>query len=328
MFNVLINIGRYQQYFAGLSKKIVLPVLFLISVAILIKLILEIDLTKAYKIGALISPLYIFAAIIILWVHYFISAVRYIYVLNKILPDITANIRTIFSLTIFTSFLTVTLPIGGLGDAARINILWANWNIPGYRAIESVIYDRVLAVIGIIFLGLVFLPYQYDYVLPKSVVIQLIIFSISFFLLFVVRKIISFFLPRKGHFRNILLWVQNIRMFFEKKKDFFIQLVIAFFSIFTIGISFWLCAVGLGINLPLFLAVLIAPIILFVQSIPVTYAGWGGREAVVMTLLEAEVMSSEEALVLSILFGLVIMFSTLPGALIYIINRDLIHKNT
>ena len=65
--------------------------------------------------------------------------------------------------------------------------------------------------------------------------------------------------------------------------------------------------------------VLIPPIVL-VSTIPISIAGWGVREAVMITLLALVGVAEADAFVLSVLFGLLTFGLSLPGGIVWIIG--------
>ena len=65
--------------------------------------------------------------------------------------------------------------------------------------------------------------------------------------------------------------------------------------------------------------VLIPPIVL-VSTIPISIAGWGVREAAMITLLALVGVAEADAFVLSVLFGLLTFGLSLPGGIVWIIG--------
>ena len=65
--------------------------------------------------------------------------------------------------------------------------------------------------------------------------------------------------------------------------------------------------------------VLIPPVVL-VSTIPISIAGWGVREAAMITLLALVGVAEADAFVLSVLFGLLTFGLGLPGGIVWIIG--------
>jgi uncharacterized membrane protein YbhN (UPF0104 family) len=66
---------------------------------------------------------------------------------------------------------------------------------------------------------------------------------------------------------------------------------------------------------------LVIPVAILLMTIPISIAGWGVREAVMVAGLGFVGMGSENALALSIMYGLLILIFSLPGILIWILNQ-------
>lgn len=81
-------------------------------------------------------------------------------------------------------------------------------------------------------------------------------------------------------------------------------------SAYIIGLE-----IGITLDFPAYLCVLGGAVILTV--IPISLAGWGLREAAVVGLFGEMGVSSEKALVVSLLFGLGLTVSSLPGGILW-----------
>jgi glycosyltransferase 2 family protein len=81
------------------------------------------------------------------------------------------------------------------------------------------------------------------------------------------------------------------------------------------GVSVYLLARSIGIELPAFFLVAFTGIILVVSMIPISLAGWGVREASFLAVLVPLGVPDENAVVLSIAFGLAGLFGALPGGI-------------
>jgi hypothetical protein len=86
-----------------------------------------------------------------------------------------------------------------------------------------------------------------------------------------------------------------------------------------VGLVLYLLSRAFSFDISPVLLVAFTPLILFVSSLPFLYAGWGGRELiVVVTLSGVGGARSDEALVLSIAYGLAMLVAALPGAVFWI----------
>ena len=84
-----------------------------------------------------------------------------------------------------------------------------------------------------------------------------------------------------------------------------------------IGLTFYILALGLGIPLSFSTAVLLFPLINLVTMIPLSFAGWGVREGVLVYSLPMIGIAAEQAFALSVSYGIVLTLSALPGILVW-----------
>lgn len=80
--------------------------------------------------------------------------------------------------------------------------------------------------------------------------------------------------------------------------------------------AFALCAVALGVDLPLVAVFTLIPLILFAMVLPLSISGWGLREGAAAALFPVIGAAMSEGLATSIAFGLVFLATVLPGLLV------------
>ena len=82
---------------------------------------------------------------------------------------------------------------------------------------------------------------------------------------------------------------------------------------------------SLALNLPLdfFDWLIIGTLVNIVSILPISLAGWGVREGIMITLLMGYGVSTEIALAISLLYGLSLIGIGLPGSLILLGDWDI-----
>jgi len=80
-------------------------------------------------------------------------------------------------------------------------------------------------------------------------------------------------------------------------------------------------SVGVHLSYPNWL--IIVPPVALIQLVPVSLAGWGVREAILVVVLAGFGVPNENALATSVLFGLCQILIGLPGGLIWLTGWDL-----
>jgi hypothetical protein len=68
--------------------------------------------------------------------------------------------------------------------------------------------------------------------------------------------------------------------------------------------------------------VAVISVVALVTALPISFAGWGVREASVVSLLALLRIDREAALLLSVEFGLLSMIMSVPGGIIWLALRE------
>ncbi|EKV28564.1 hypothetical protein C882_0775 [Caenispirillum salinarum AK4] len=80
--------------------------------------------------------------------------------------------------------------------------------------------------------------------------------------------------------------------------------------------TFYLAGKAIGITLDPVLAVSAVPIVLLSMTVPITVGGWGVREGAAAALWAVVGLPASEGVAISVLYGVVILLSASPGALV------------
>ena len=97
-------------------------------------------------------------------------------------------------------------------------------------------------------------------------------------------------------------------------------------STLTIGLSifaFKLVANSVGSRLPLANCIMIVPPVTLIQLLPISLAGWGVREVVLVVALAWFGVPGETALAISVLSGLCLIVIGVPGGLLWLTDWDI-----
>lgn len=268
------------------------------------------------------SPVSIAIAVVLTWISMLSTALRYQRVL---LRDLGRGLRVFISLlrlNLLTSFLSIVFPVSGAADVARAGFLWALHGIGKVRSVESVLHDRFLALFVLVALGLISMPFQLRLDVGQE-----------FWLieLFVLAGIMAGFLAAFGLRRALVArWrileslansIDRFMALVGSARELLIQLALGLVYAVCFSGAILALGSGMGLSLSVPLVLSLSPTLLVVQNLPFTYSGWGGREAVVVTTLATDGVLPSDALALSIMLGLTIALSSLPGALVYAFGK-------
>lgn len=87
------------------------------------------------------------------------------------------------------------------------------------------------------------------------------------------------------------------------------------------GMATAVLADAIGIELPFFVHMTVISLALLATIVPISLAGWGVREGVVVFLYSGLGIPASDALLTSLLFGVAMTLSGLPGAILFVLKR-------
>lgn len=214
------------------------------------------------------------------------------------------------------------LPTSVGGDAVRIADTHRTQS--GLRnAFYGVMADRYFGTLGLVILNIIPL-FWLAHSIPNKIfsLICLVLGAVS-------TALIAALLLCKLHLFNRIkftqLFFQLSRHILDNAKSFkhlLILLLLAVIANFLTIMSFNAIAHGLNINVSLFKFMAILPAVTLITLLPVSFAGWGIREGAMVTLLLFLNIPKPAILSLSVLYGVMLILSSLPGLYFYSFKRN------
>jgi uncharacterized membrane protein YbhN (UPF0104 family) len=244
----------------------------------------------------------------------FMIAIRWCYFLTSTV-HIKLSLKESFTQNYKTYALTQVLPGYITGDLYRTYAL--KKYVPLKNALTLVLLDRIFALIISVFLGLLSVPFLIEVIL-NTLIGRLLILCLTFIFgglgaLFIAKKIITHFIPPTK------LAYDYFSYYF--KKQHFLKF---FFFYGLVDIAFilpvYITAQSLNVSLSFPACCLIMPIVFISAALPISFAGWGVREGVFVTLMVIFGVSSEVALVLSLTYGMIGLLAALPASIFIFIS--------
>jgi len=259
-------------------------------------------------------------ALITLFDQLLLTGVRWYFVDRLIGACIGRGLAT--RLILVGQFFNQVLPSSVGGDGVRAWLL-SREGISIRHALVSVICDRVSALVLLAVIVACTLPIVIasgGAEIPAGHLLVIIVDAVTAIgLLFLILcgKAFSDWLIRLPLVRPLGVLIRDLRLVLFSSVT---SLWIVGLSIIVQGMvvmSTYFCAKALGIQFGM-VHLLMLPFIMLISSIPISFAGWGLRESAMVTGLGFAGISAENALVVSVSFGIAQMLVGLPGFVIAI----------
>lgn len=257
---------------------------------------------------------------LLVWITFGIAAERYRQVILVLEPGVKAGFPLFFGIGLLTMFAAVLAPVGLAVDAARAGLMPLLLRIRPAASALAVIHDRVLGLLGIAVAGLPLLVLQGPLGVPQAAILtQALIFAVMVAGALMLQLVV----PRVSATGRLL---GLLHRFFESYTRqlatlprLLRQSALAIAGILVMAFLFWCLARALdlpaAVSFPLLLAV--TPGLYLAHSLPITYAGWGAREAAAIALLSpVPGIGPTDAVALSFAYGAILTLAALPGGLV------------
>ena len=305
-----------------MNKKIAVLLKVIVSLGLITFLINQVDFKGIVNILKNVDIKMIIYAMILLTIQVFIATTRWQFVLKcqKIMLGYKNTLQILWSGLFFNQ----AMPSSVGGDVIRGYYLKKQGMTLG-RATLGVLMDRLFGMVGLALLVVASLPLLFELIndsIARSGVL-FIAFGISLALLFI------FFTDKlPGNFSHLKV----IRGFYSLSQDgrhcisknyngliiIIISILIHLISVVTVMTM----AIGLGINVEWSGFLLIIPLVTLMMVVPISIAGWGVREGVMVVGFGYLGVAPEAALALSILYGLLMLVVALPGGVVWALKRN------
>ena len=305
-----------------MNKKIAVLLKVIVSLGLITFLINQVDFKAIVNILKNVDITMIIYAMILLTIQVFIATTRWQFVLKcqKIMLDYKNTLQILWSGLFFNQ----AMPSSVGGDVIRGYYLKKQGITLG-RATLGVLMDRLFGMVGLLLLVVASLPLLFELIndsIARSGVL-FIALGISLALLFI------FFTDKlPGNFSHLKI----IRGFYSLSQEgrhciaehyngiiiLVISILIHLISVIVVMIM----ATGLGINVEWGGFLLIIPLVTLMMVVPISIAGWGVREGVMVVGFGYLGVVPEAALALSILYGLLMLVVALPGGIVWAFKRN------
>lgn len=217
-------------------------------------------------------------------------------------------------------FFNQTLPTSVGGDAVRI---WCAYRagLTVVNAAATVIFDRVISLVGLLALTACGLPWLLALVpdpVARSAIVVVVLAGIGGFLAFVGLARVPGFVQHWRIARGLIVLAALGRRLTFSPRRLLPSLALSAAGVAVFSYMVFQLAQALGVRLSFTESLLLVPPVLLVTAIPVSLAGWGLREGAMVVALGFVGVSPAAAFAISVLFGLTVAAASLPGAVLWL----------
>lgn len=301
-------------------KKILKQWYILIGILIFFYIIFcQIDLAKLLRVLADANAYLIILAVAVSLIMSFVQPARW----NYLKKNQGINYRFKDSFLIYNgSFFFSAITPGHLGDLIKATYLKKDGYSIG-KSLVSVILDRLADVSFLFLVGYLsmffFAKFFIKYIILLSCLI-LIVATVAYFFnrkklpKIIVGKILKFIIPAKYQ----KSWHLSCQDFINGFKAYPLKIYLNLFLITVANwllyyLAFFLMAKSIGVNVPLIFLSMSITIATLATLIPISIAGLGTRDAVLLLLLSLFKVSPEKIIGLSVLYLLLLLATVTLG---------------
>ncbi len=235
----------------------------------------------------------------------------------------TISLWHTFYHTMIGAFLNQCLPSSIGGDVYRGFVLKQH-GLSTSSALSSTFIDRLYGLSSFVILATIGCLFEWKILISTFLgeimllVIGLIAAGLGCLLSL---KFLESYLP--NILRPLIVLSKAVWTTFTQGKKSLLIIFVSLGTALCIVVGAEILALGIGLNLALSQAFIAIPLAILVSAIPLSFAGWGLREGAMVVILSAYGISKEEALALSLLFGISQILAALPGLAFWCFSRQL-----
>jgi uncharacterized membrane protein YbhN (UPF0104 family) len=225
--------------------------------------------------------------------------------------------------TAIGAFLSQCLPSSVGGDVYKGIILKQRYKISTTLSVSTTLIDRLYGISSFVIFAILGCFVEWKSLITSSIgelmisIIGLVAGGLmTLYGLKFMRAKLPLFL------RSIINFSEAISLILSHKTDALIIFTTSLIAAFCLIMGAFLLSLGIGLDLTLFQIFVSIPLVIIVSAIPISFAGWGLREGAMVVILSIYGVPKEEALALSLLFGIVQFLSAFPGLILWCIAKN------
>jgi len=299
----------------GRSKRWALWLKVLLTVAVFAVIFANVDWMEVGGRLEKANITVLFAAFFLLSGSIVLASLRWSIVARQ--HGVALSFRLGVSVTFAAHFFGQVLPSTVGADAVR-SWLAMRRGLAAFPVVASVIVDRICGLVGLALLIIVGLPRLLTLSgIENSLVVAMVA---VLFATGVAGAVGLLLLVRRIHLRGLAGRIQELLVGSAQALASIKGLCAVALSVVIQALvvsSVILIAWSVDLPLSLLDGLATVPAAMLIAFIPITVNGWGLREGAMITAMGLTGISSADALVVSVLFGVLLLIASLPGALAY-----------
>jgi len=233
------------------------------------------------------------------------------------------DFRTTFPLVMIGQFFSQTLPSAVGGDVVRVWLMHKT-GVPTAVVISGVLVDRIVGVAALLLFAMVEMPWLMSMFQGTALahgLLALVAAGFAGFGLSLVFDRMPAFLNRFRAVEALGRVSKDLRITLASPRSLIPAIGYGLINQLWSAVAAFELARGLGLSIDLAAFLWIIPLGNLVQTVPISIGGWGIREGFFVAALGlAGLATQADALALSILYGLLNIVVSLPGALIWLMQ--------
>lgn len=242
--------------------------------------------------------------------------------------DAPLKLGTVTALMFIGTFFSQVLPTSIGGDAVRI---WQarNAGISYERAISGVFLERVSGLVGLVLMiavGMIYMGSRIDIPALRYGLLATLPLCLVGIVLMASLDRLPVRLRRWNVMQRLLAALARLaadtRAICVALPAAPILLILSLSSHVLAGLALYALADGLGLSVTVWECLALLPSVILFTLIPISFAGWGLREGAMVTMFAFAGVATEAALAISVLFGLALLITALPGWLLWLGRRS------
>jgi len=189
------------------------------------------------------------------------------------------------------------------------------------HAAMSVLMDRGIGMVVLVWLGAAGLLLFPEYVVPSAVRSVTLLLALGFLIVGLLTPLLRRVLPEDGHqlVTKLRLALRSYRMHWRALG------VAALLSVVVHLVQSWMHVImglALGLNLPFSYCIIVYPLVGTFAAIPISVNGLGLREGGYVFLLAVIGIGTEKSVAFGILIFLVVVLDSLLGGLLFLLQKS------